>query len=57
MTRLFARHAIGADQAFEMLRDHSQRNGRKLVNVAEAVVESHLLLPRSQAPSNPPQSV
>ena len=47
----------GADQAFEMLRDHSQHNGRKLVDVAEAVVESHLLLPRSRAPSNPPQSV
>jgi hypothetical protein len=27
-----------------MLRDHSQHNGRKLVDVAQAVVESHLLL-------------
>jgi hypothetical protein len=27
-----------------MLRDHSQRNGRKLADVAAAVVESHLLL-------------
>ncbi len=41
---LMARHAIDADKAFEMLRDHSQHNGRKLVDVAEAVVESHLLL-------------
>src|SRR5205809_6308056 len=41
---LMARHAIDADTAFEMLRDHSQHNGRKLVDVAEAVVESHLLL-------------
>ena len=40
MTRLFARHAIGADRAFEMLCDHSQHNGRKLVDVAEAVVEA-----------------
>ena len=32
-----------------MLRDHSQHNGRKLVDVATAIVESHLLLlpPRS----------
>ena len=27
-----------------MLRDHSQHNGRKLSDVAAAVVESHLLL-------------
>ena len=55
---LMARHAIGADQAFEMLRHHSQHNGRKLVDVAEALVESHLLLLPSpaEAPSQPPQS-
>ncbi len=41
---LMARHAVTADKAFELLRDHSQHNGRKLVDVAEAVVESHLLL-------------
>ena len=49
---LMARHAIDADQAFEMLRGHSQHNGRKLVDVAEAVVESHLLL----LPPTPPSS-
>ena len=37
-------HATTADRAFEMLRDHSQHNGRKLSDVAAAVVESHLLL-------------
>src|SRR5471030_2441955 len=41
---LMARHAIDADKAFERLRDHSQNNGRKLTDVATAVVESHLLL-------------
>ena len=41
---LMARHAVNAEKAFEMLRGHSQHNGRKLVDVAEAVVESHLLL-------------
>ena len=41
---LMARHAIDASTAFERLRDHSQHNGRKLSDVAAAVVESHLLL-------------
>jgi AmiR/NasT family two-component response regulator len=41
---LMERHRVGSDQAFQLLRDHSQRNGRKLAEVAEAVVESHLLL-------------
>ena len=41
---LMARHSIDADGAFTMLRDHSQHNGRKLADVAGAVVESHLLL-------------
>jgi response regulator NasT len=50
---LMARHAIGADRAFEMLRDHSQHNGRKLADVAGAIVESHLLLLAPQ-PATPP---
>jgi len=41
---LMARHAIDQQKAFEMLRSHSQSNGRKLADVAGAVVESHLLL-------------
>jgi AmiR/NasT family two-component response regulator len=41
---LMARHAIDPDSAFEMLRSHSQHNGRKVADVAEAIVESHLLL-------------
>jgi response regulator NasT len=55
---LMARHAIDADRAFEMLRDHSQHNGHKLVDVAQAIVDSHLLLlpplPEPQAPSERP---
>jgi two-component system, response regulator / RNA-binding antiterminator len=50
---LMARHALTADQAFEMLRDHSQNHGRKLVDVAEAVVESHLLLAAPVAGTHP----
>jgi AmiR/NasT family two-component response regulator len=49
---LMARHGIDQQNAFEMLRDHSQHNGRKLVDVAEAIVESHLLL--LPALTNPP---
>jgi AmiR/NasT family two-component response regulator len=41
---LMARHSVDAGHAFDMLRDHSQSNGRKVVEVAQAVVDSHLLL-------------
>jgi response regulator NasT len=54
---LMARHAVDAAKAFEMLRGHSQHNGRKLVDVAEAVVESHLLLLPPIAEPPPPASV
>jgi AmiR/NasT family two-component response regulator len=49
---LMCRHSINAERAFQMLRDHSQHNGRKLIDVAEAVVESHLLL----APLHQPET-
>src|SRR5690348_7245442 len=51
---LMARHSIGADEAFTRLRDHSQRSGRKLADVASAVVESHLLLLPPAPPPTPP---
>jgi response regulator NasT len=41
---LMERHAITANAAFDRLRDHSQQYGRKLSDVAAAVIESHLLL-------------
>ena len=41
---MMARHGVDADRAFTMLREHSQRNGHKLVDVAQSIVESHLLL-------------
>ena len=47
---LMARHAINADKAFELLRDHSQHNGHKLADVASAVVESHELLMPAKVP-------
>jgi AmiR/NasT family two-component response regulator len=47
---LMARHSINADRAFGMLREHSQHNGNKLVEVAASIVDSHLLL----VPATPP---
>jgi AmiR/NasT family two-component response regulator len=52
---LMARHGITAERAFEMLRDHSQHNGHKVVDVAQAIVDSHLLLaaPSPLTPTEP----
>ena len=50
---LMARHVIDHDTAFEMLRDHSQHNGRKVADVAAAIIESHrLLVPPLPQPSH-----
>jgi response regulator NasT len=51
---LMARHSLNADQAFAMLRDHSQHNGRRLADVAAAIVDSHLLLLPPTAVSEEP---
>jgi response regulator NasT len=52
---LMARHATDADKAFDLLRNHSQHNGHKLIDVAQAIVDSHLLLlpPGPPAPPAP----
>jgi AmiR/NasT family two-component response regulator len=51
---LMARHVVDSDTAFGMLRDHSQHNGRKVADVAAAIIESHrLLVPRLAEPSQP----
>lgn len=53
---LMARHAIDSDTAFEMLREHSQHNGRKVAELAGAIIESHrLLVPALAQPSHPRQ--
>jgi response regulator NasT len=43
---LMSRQEIDERRAFELLRTQSHRSGRKLYDVAEAVVEAHLLLVR-----------
>ena len=43
---LMERHAIDETSAFEMLREQSRADNRKLVDLAAAVVDGHRLLPR-----------
>jgi len=43
---LMERNSIDEEQAFNLIRDHSRRTHRKLVEVAEAILASHRLLPR-----------
>jgi response regulator NasT len=43
---LMERHAINEDSAFQMLRDQSRTSNRKLIDLAAAVVDGHLLLPK-----------
>jgi response regulator NasT len=42
---LMERHAIGEEAAFLMLRGHSRRGNRKLIDVAQAVLDARGLLP------------
>jgi response regulator NasT len=39
------RHQVDEQHAFELLRNQARRTGRKLSDVAEAIVEGHALLP------------
>lgn len=50
---LMARQSITADEAFKRLRDHSQHSGRKLSDIAAAVVDSHLVLLPAPAHTSP----
>ena len=45
---MMSRQEIDERRAFELMRAQSQRTGRKLYDIAEAVIESHLLLVRRQ---------
>ena len=43
---LMERHSIDENAAFEMLRERSRTDNRKLIDLARAVVDGHRLLPR-----------
>jgi response regulator NasT len=60
---LMERHQVGEQEAFELLRDHSRRTGRRLVDVATSILDGHVLLPATpnrqadrDAPKNDPAS-
>jgi AmiR/NasT family two-component response regulator len=51
---LMERHGVDEGRAFEMLREQSRANNRKLLDLAAAVVDGHRLLPKQpRAPSQP----
>jgi AmiR/NasT family two-component response regulator len=47
---LMERHSVDEHSAFAMLHESSRNNNRKLVDIATAVVDGHLLLPKLTAP-------
>jgi response regulator NasT len=49
---LMERHSLDEQQAFHMLREQARRTNRKIVDVAEALVASHRLLPSRATPSD-----
>jgi AmiR/NasT family two-component response regulator len=44
---LMERHSADDRMAFELLRDHARSGGRRVVDVAQSVLDGHALLPRS----------
>ena len=51
---LMERHSVDESAAFDMLRAQARSTNRKLVDIASAVVDGHLLLPkRPAAPPSP----
>ena len=45
---LMERNRINAEAAFALLKSHSQQNGQKLSEVAQAITQTHLLLSESE---------
>jgi AmiR/NasT family two-component response regulator len=43
---LMERHGVGEREAFELLRDHARASRRRVVEVAQAVLDGHALLPK-----------
>ncbi|RKQ93888.1 response regulator receiver and ANTAR domain protein [Solirubrobacter pauli] len=42
---LMERHTVGERAAFELLREHARSSGRRVVDVAQTVLDGHALLP------------
>jgi AmiR/NasT family two-component response regulator len=45
---LMERHAVDEREAFELLRDQARSSGRRVIEVAQAVLGGHALLPRQR---------
>lgn len=45
---LMERNGIDAEAAFALLKSHSQQNGHKLIDVAQAITQTHRLLPSAR---------
>ena len=45
---LMERNGIDAEAAFALLKSHSQESGQKLIDVAQAITQTHLLLPSAR---------
>jgi AmiR/NasT family two-component response regulator len=43
---LMERHSVDERRAFELLREHARSGGRRVVEVAQSVLEGHALLPK-----------
>jgi AmiR/NasT family two-component response regulator len=43
---LMERHSVSEREAFEMLRDHARTTSRRVVDVAQSVLDGHALLPK-----------
>ena len=43
---LMERHGVAEREAFELLRDHARASGRRVVEVAQSVLDGHALLPK-----------
>jgi response regulator NasT len=43
---LMERHSVSEREAFDMLRDQARNSNRRVLDVAQAVVGGHALLPR-----------
>jgi AmiR/NasT family two-component response regulator len=53
---LMERHTIDDQHAYELLREHSRVNNRKLIDLATAVVDGHRLLPKTTRNTSPPRT-
>jgi AmiR/NasT family two-component response regulator len=54
---LMTRNSISSDRAFVLLRRHSQRTNRKIVEIAQSVINSHALLLPSALAEAPSESM